>query len=80
MAKSIAHHIAAILRDKQTFSLYAGVYLESGKSIPFPHGHCELEKRNNIGQVSTARYRYADNSTLVYQRKSDNQFSLTAKV
>lgn len=59
-----------------TFSLYAGYGMIGGQYVRFPTGIQEVEKRNDKGQVSMSRYRYADGSTLTYKRKPDNQYSL----
>jgi len=74
---SIADKVRLAVASSDTFSLYAGVVLKNGVSEAIPQGSQEFETRNNKGQVSTARYRYADNSVLTYTRKPDNQYTLT---
>jgi hypothetical protein len=73
---SIAQRIADILNQSSTFTLYGGYAQQAGRQVQFPQGHCELEKRNDKGQVSRARYHYADGSRLTYIRKPDNAFRI----
>lgn len=74
---SIAQNIKSILSGCNTFTIYGGYALQNGQTVRFPTGVQELEKRNDKGQVSHARYLYADGSRLTYLRKPDNEFSLT---
>lgn len=76
---TIADKVLAAIGDSCTFTLYGGYCLQNGVNVFFPLGSCELEKRNEKGQVSKARYIYADGSRLVYTRKPDNNFSLEVK-
>ena len=62
-----------------TFSLYAGYGMAAGKYVRWPAGVQEKDTRNDKGQCSMARYRYADNSTLTYRREPDNNYVLIAK-
>lgn len=62
-----------------TFSLYAGYGMVNGAYVRWPTGMQEKETRNDKGQYSMARYRYADGSTLTYKRKPDNCYVLIAK-
>ena len=78
---SIASSIKAIIEQEcpSCFSLYAGYGMHGGSYVHFPTGVQEMETRNKKGQCSSARYRYADGSTLTYKRLQDNQYTLTAK-
>lgn len=62
-----------------TFSLYAGYGMANGKHVRWPTGVQEMEKRNDKGQCTAARYRFSDNSTLTYKRRPDNQYLLVAE-
>jgi hypothetical protein len=75
---TIAQQIKATIETKcpGTFSLYAGYGMAGGQYVRWPTGHMEAETRNERGQCSMARYRYADNSTLTYKRRPYNQYSL----
>lgn len=75
---SIAQQVKEMIETKcpGTFSLYAGYGMACGQYVRWPTGTREMEKRNEHGQCSMARYRYADNSTLTYKRKADNQYCL----
>ena len=75
---SIAQKVKQIIETKcpGTFSLYAGCGMSRGHYVQWPTGRQEIEKRNERGQCSMARYRYADNSTLTYKRKPDNEYQL----
>ena len=75
---TIAQQIKATIETKcpGTFSLYAGYGMAGGQYVRWPTGRQETEKRNEKGQCVMARYRYADNSTLTYKRRPDNQYSL----
>lgn len=59
---SIAQGIEDILAGSNTFTLYGGFCIKAGSTIRFQTGTQECEKRNEKGQVTIARYRYADNS------------------
>lgn len=78
---TIAQQVKETIESKcpGTFSLYAGYGMAEGKYVRWPTGVLEKETRNNKGQCSMARYRYADNSTLTYRRKPDNDYVLIAK-
>lgn len=78
---TIAQQIKATIETKcpATFSLYAGYGMAGGQYVRWPTGHQEAETRNNKGQCSMARYRYADNSTLTYKRRPDNEYTLIAR-
>lgn len=75
---TIAENIKSILAECNTFTIYGGYCIKAGKTVRFPTGAQEIEKRNEKGQVSKARYHYADGSRLTYTRKPDNGFSLKA--
>ena len=78
---TIAQQVKEIIESQcpGTFSLYAGYGMAEGKYVRWPTGVQEKETRNDKGQCSMARYRYADNSTLTYRRKPDNNYVLIAK-
>ena len=76
---NLAQQVRAAIAQSNTFTLYGGYCLQNGKTVSFHTGVQELETRNDKGQVSKARYKYADGSTLTYTRKPDNCFSLTVK-
>ena len=78
---TIAQQIKETIESKcpGTFSLYAGYGMANGEYVRWPTGVQEKETRNDKGQCSMARYRYADNSTLTYRRKPDNNYVLIAK-
>lgn len=66
---SIARQVKETIETKcpGTFSLYAGYGLHGGKSVPFPQGVQQLDKRNEAGRCIQSRYQYADGSTLTYK-------------
>ena len=74
---SIASKVKAIIETKcpGTFSLYAGYGVESSKPVNFPCGVQILEKRNEQGRVTRARYQYADDSQLEYTYRNE-QYTL----
>ena len=78
---TIAQQVKEIIESQcpGTFSLYAGYGMASGEYVRWPTGVQEKETRNDKGQCSMTRYRYADNSTLTYRRKPDNDYVLIAK-
>ena len=78
---TIAQQVKETIESKcpGTFSLYAGYGMANGEYVRWPTGVQEKETRNDKGQCSMARYRYADNSTLTYRRKPDNNYVLIAK-
>ena len=78
---NIAQQVKETIESKcpGTFSLYAGYGMAEGKYVRWPTGVQEKETRNDKGQCSMARYRYADDSTLTYKRMADNRYTLTAK-
>jgi hypothetical protein len=65
MFESIAHRIAAECQGASAYTLYGGyaVFL-SGPRKTFPTGHQEMERRNEDGRCTAARYHYADGSRL----------------
>lgn len=77
---TIADKVISVIGESSVFTLYGGYCVKDGNKISFPKGHLEFEKRNERGQVLIARMRYADNSILIYTRKPDNQFVLSAKI
>lgn len=78
---TIAQQVKEIIESQcpGTFSLYAGYGMAEGEYVRWPTGIQEKETRNDKGQCSMARYRYADNSTLTYRRKPGNDYVLIAK-
>ena len=78
---TIAQQVKEIIESQcpGTFSLYAGYGMAAGEHVRWPTGVQEKETRNDKGQCSMARYRYADGSTLTYKRKPDNCYVLIAK-
>ena len=78
---TIAQQVKQTIETKcpGTFSLYAGYGVAGGQYVRWPTGCQEAEKRNDKGQCAMARYRYADNSTLTYKRRPDNDYTLIAR-
>ena len=78
---NIAQQVKQTIETKcpGTFSLYAGYGVAGGQYVRWPTGRQEAEKRNEKGQCAMARYRYADNSTLTYKRRPDNDYTLIAR-
>ncbi len=78
---NIAQQVKQTIETKcpGTFSLYAGYGMAGGQYVRWPVGHLEAENRNTKGQCAMARYRYADNSTLTYKRRTDNDYTLIAR-
>lgn len=75
---TLAEQVKTAIGDSNTFTIYGGYCLVAGETVRFPTGVPELEKHNEKGQMSHARYIYADGSRLTYRRKPDNEFTLTA--
>lgn len=73
---SIASRVADVLRGSNTFTIRGGYCLKAGQTVRFPTGVQEMETRNDKGQVSKARYIYADGSRLTYTRLPENNFRL----
>lgn len=69
---TIADNVKQTIMEKcaVTFSISCGYGIANGKTVHFPVGAQELEKRNKNGRVIHSRYRYADNSTLAYRYNS----------
>lgn len=78
---NIAQQVKQTIETKcpDTFSLYAGYGMAGGQYVRWPTGRQEAETRNEKGQCAMARYRYADNSTLTYKRRPDNNYTLIAR-
>ena len=78
---TIAQNLKQTIETKcpGTFSLYAGYGMNGGGYVRFPGGVQELEKRNEQGRCTHARYRYADGSTLTYKYSvARESYTLTA--
>lgn len=75
---NIAQQTADACVNASVFTLYGAYATVSGRTVVLAQGVQELEKRNEKGQCSHARYLYADGSRLTYKRKANNGFSLTA--
>lgn len=68
--KTIAEQIAEMLSsgDIAASTLYAGYAItHSGKTLRFPVGVCEADRRNDCGRCTMTAYMYADGSRLIYR-------------
>lgn len=78
---TIAEKIVSLANDHDAIavSLYSCVInLRSGATITIPRGVQELEKRNNEGRVTMARYHYADGSRVHFSWSLMNGANFTA--
>ena len=65
---SIASDIAVIAEQAAATTFYGGyAQMRDGTIRRFPTGVCELDKRNNNGRCTHARYIYADGSRLTFK-------------
>jgi hypothetical protein len=66
---TLAEKTKALIENRcpDCFSLYAGYGLDNGRYVRFPGGVLLSETRNDKGRCMSARYQYADSSTLKYQ-------------
>jgi hypothetical protein len=65
---SIASQIMHAVDECTAVSLYSGYGVNAdGSTVRFPVGVNELEKRNDNGRTTQARYVYADGSRLTFK-------------
>jgi len=71
--RTIAQKVADAVKDCTAVTLYGGYAVKpSGERVQFPTGVQEIECRNDDGRVTMSRYRYADNSVLIFRWSDRN--------
>ena len=63
---SIAAKIKELTNGATAYTLYGGYALKKERTVRFPGGRLLMEKRNDTGRMTRARYAYADGSMLEF--------------
>ena len=73
--KSTAHKVKDILKDANTYTLEYGYGFSKGRKIEFPQGTRLKEKRNDKGRCIYAKFKYADNSILIFKYNQNSEIA-----
>ena len=70
---SVAQKVKESLKDANIYTLEYGYGFSKGRKIEFPLGVRLKEKRNEKGRCIYAKFKYADNSILIFKYNQNSE-------